>query len=215
MSQHNEIHVRVRLEVRTGKVLLGSGRAIQRRRITRLVCQRPRHEIHQPEPEIRMQPAEQCGCHWPARHAMHRPRHEMAFRQPVSVSQKRPPASQRDRDAPAVELRTELLAPELATPAVVVAARHGDADTAATDPVQGTERGERVPRNDGAILEPEVEQVAVHNEVRPQIRHHIQETVKRRSGRLRRVSQVGVGDDHDGFGQHGGSILRFRQHRHA
>jgi len=58
------------------------------------------------------------------------------------------------------------------------------------------------PRDDRPVLEPEVEQVAVDEEGIPEVRHRVEEAVKRGRDRGRDLAEMSVrDDDHTGGGQ--------------
>src|SRR5438445_404488 len=69
--------------------------------------------------------------------------------------------------------------------------------------VQLRHRAEVPARDHGAILEPEVEQVAIDDEPVPEIRYRVEEAVKRGCDRRRDLAEMSVGDDHDTGGWQG------------
>src|SRR5213596_1890922 len=65
---------------------------------------------------------------------------------------------------------------------------------------------EMPPRDHRAVLEPEIEQVAVDEERVAQLGHGIEEGVEAGLERRRDLSQMSVGDDEHARGGHGGKL---------
>jgi len=94
---------------------------------------------------------------------------------------------------------------KVAAPAVVVAAHERDGHAAGPQGLQLRDRAEVAARDYRAVLEPEIEQVAVDEERVPEIRHRVEETVKHGRDRGRDLAEMRVGDDDHagGWERHG------------
>src|SRR2546429_4718129 len=89
---------------------------------------------------------------------------------------------------------------EVAAPAVVVAAYERDRHAAGPQGVELRDGAEVTARDHRAVLEPEIEQVAVDEERVAQIGHRVEEPVKRDSDRGRDLAEMSVGDDDQSVG---------------
>jgi len=114
-----------------------------------------------------------------------------------------------------VETDPQVLGEKIAAPAIVIAADQRDGNALGAQRVQFRHRGEVAPRDHGAVLEPEVEQVAVDEEGLAQVGNGLEETVERGLDCGWDLSQMGVGDD-EHAGGHGpklGAALERRKRR--
>src|SRR5207249_4691058 len=99
----------------------------------------------------------------------------------------------------------------VAAPAVVIAAHERDRHAARPQGVELRDGAEVTARDDRAVLEPEIEQVAVDEKGVAEIGHRVEESVKRDGDRGRDLAEMSVGDDdHTGGGEGHGPQARNR-----
>src|SRR5204863_306803 len=132
--------------------------------IAGVVGERARQPVRDPEAQVGVQRAEHAHRDGMARDPMHQLRAPVLFGQPVAVGHERPAARDEDLRFAAVETDPQVLDEKIAAPAIVIAADHGDGDALGAQRLQLRHRPEVAPRDHGAVLEPEVEQVAVDEE---------------------------------------------------
>ena len=101
-----------------------------------------------------------------------------------------------------VESRADVALPEIAAPAVVIPADHRDRHSTAK-PGQRGGHPEAAPRDDPAVGEPEVEEVAIDEQAVAQSGNRLEECEQRLLDGRRRHAEVGVGDDDESMAQHG------------
>src|SRR6266566_5095957 len=112
---------------------------------------------------------------------------------------------------PRMEGDAQVVNEEVAAPAVVVAAYERDRHAAGPQGVELRDGAEVTARDHRAVLEPEIEQVAVDEERVAQVGHRVEEPVKRDSDRGRDLAEMSVGDDdHTGGGEGHGPQARNR-----
>src|SRR5206468_606583 len=122
--------------------------------------------------------------------------------QPVAVGHKGAASGHIELGFPRMKRDAQVVDEKVAAPAVVVAAHERDGHAAGAQGVELRDRAEVTARDHRAILEPEVEQVAVDEERVPEIRHRVEEAVKRGRDRGRDLAEMSVrDDDHAGGGQ--------------
>src|SRR5439155_26194777 len=109
---------------------------------------------------------------------------------------------------PGKEGDAQVVDEKVAAPPIVVTAHERDGHAAGPEGVELGDRAEVTARDHRAVFEPEVEQVAVDEERVAQIRHGVEEAMKRRGDRGRDLAEMSVrDDDHTGGGEGHGPKL--------
>jgi hypothetical protein len=107
-----------------------------------------------------MQRAERSDRGPAAQHGLQRPVLQVTAAQSIAVRDEAAPAAELHRERLALESETDVLAQKAAAPGIVIATGHGNGRPGVDQPSQGRERPEVSARDDFAVLEPEVEEVA-------------------------------------------------------
>ena len=144
-----------------------------------------------------MQHAEGADCRGVTGDAMHQPCAPVLLGEPVAVGHERAPAGELHLGLARVERDPQVVNQEIAAPAVVVPAYERDRDAATPERVELGDGAEMTTRNHGAVLEPEVEQIAVDDERVSQVRDLVDEAMEKRADRGGSLSKMSVGDDED------------------
>ena len=123
----------------------------------------------------------------------------MLLGQPVAVRDVGVAAADLHLRFAGVEGDAQVVAQEVAPPAVVIAADERDGDSPRARLLQLGDAREMLARHHGPVLEPEVEQVAIDEQMVAGLRDPVEECVERRLRGRRHLAQVGV-RDHEAAG---------------
>src|SRR2546422_2314302 len=115
--------------------------------------------------------------------------------QPVAVGYEGAASRHVELGFPRMEGDAQVVDEEVAAPAVVIAAHERDRHAARPQGVELRDGAEVTARDDRAVLEPEIEQVAVDEKGVAEIGHRVEESVKRDGDRGRDLAEMSVGDD--------------------
>jgi hypothetical protein len=124
------------------------------------------------------------------------------FRQPVAVGGHHPALAELKCCSVWMKAETQVSLPELMIPPIMVPTNHHDRHPA-TEPGQRSGNVKAASGYDRGISEPEVEEVAVHEQAVTQGGDGLEEFKQRRFDGRWRNAKVGVGDDYEGVAQHG------------
>ena len=205
VRENGEVEIRPAAEELLGVGGLGALRAVEHRFVARIVGQPARQLVCDPEPEIGVKHAEQSDRGGVPRDAVHELRTPVLLGEPVAVGQEGASPRELHLGLSRIETNSQVVDQEIAAPPVVVPADEGDRYPARSQGVQFGDRAEVTPGNDGAVLEPKVEQVSVDDERVSQIGDRVEEAVQRGADRRWDLSEMSVGDDENarGWGRHG------------
>ena len=142
-----------------------------------------------------MQRSKHPDGEWMARDPVHQLGVPVLLGQPVAVGHEGAAPRHVELGFSRMEGDPQIVNEKVAAPAVMVAAHERDGYATGPQGMQLRDRAEVTARDDRAVLEPEVEQVAVDEERVPEIRHGLEETVKRGCDRGRDLAEMCVGDD--------------------
>ena len=167
-----------------------------------MVAEPRAQEVDEPEPELGVDGAIDGGGDRMVDRAVEQGGAHARLRQPVAMDGGHPPVADVERQPVRVESHPDVPLPEVAAPAIVVSPDHHDRHPPA-EPGQRGRHVEAAARDDPAVGEPEVEQVAVDEQAIAQVGDRLEKRQQRLLDRGRRSAEVGVGHDDERMAQHG------------
>ena len=129
-------------------------RPVHHRSIAGLVRQLARQLVRDPEPQIRVERAEQPDGGGVAGHAVHQPRAPLLLGQPVAVGDEAAASGDVDLGLARVERDAQVFREEIAAPAIVVPTHERDGDPAGAQALELRHGPEVTPRDHRPVLEP-------------------------------------------------------------
>ena len=134
----------------------------------------------------------------------------MLFGEAVPVRNEGAPSIEVELRLATEEFDAQILRKERPAPAIVIAAHERDRDAPGADLLQLGDRGKMFARDDGLILEPEIEEITCQNEVIAGLGDLLEKRVERCADGRRHLTQMRVRhDDHTSVfvrGRHGPSL---------
>ena len=134
----------------------------------------------------------------------------MLLGESVAVCDEGAPAREVQLGFAAEEIDAQVLREERAAPAVMISAHKRHRNTAGSYGLQFRDGAEMFPRNDGLVLEPEIEQIAREHQVITRLGDLVQERVKCGADGRWHLAEMRVRHDNDprrcDLGRHGPSL---------
>src|SRR3989442_665343 len=205
VSENREVQVRPACEQLLGVLRLGPLGAVEHGPVAGVVREPAGQLVCDPGAHVGMQHPERSNRRPVAGDPVHEAGAPVLLGQPVAVGHEGAASRHVELGSPRMEGDAEVVNEEAAAPAVVVAAYEHDRHAAGPQGVELRDGAEVTARDHRAVLEPEIEQVAVDEERVAEIGHRVEESVKRDGDRGRDLAEMSVGDDDHtrGGGGHG------------
>src|SRR2546427_3364114 len=211
VGENREVQVRPACEQLLGVLRLGPLGAVEHGPVARVVRELAGQLVCDPGAHVGVQHPERPNRRPVAGDPVHEAGAPLLLGQPVAVGQEAGPSRHVELGFPRMEGDAQVVNEEVTAPAVVVAAYERDRHAAGPQGVEFRDGAEVTARDHRAVLEPEIEQVAVDEERVAEIGHRVEEPVKRDSDRGRDLAEMSVGDDdHTGGGEGHGPQARNR-----
>src|SRR5256885_1892401 len=211
VSENREVQVRPACEQLLGVLRLGPLGAVEHGPVAGVVREPAGQLVCDPGAHVGMQHPERPNRRPVAGDPGHEAGAPVWLGQPVAVGHEGAASRHVELGFPRMEGDAQVVNEEVAAPAVVVAAYERDRHAAGPQGVELRDGAEVTARDHRAVLEPEIEQVAVDEERVAQVGHRVEEPVKRDSDRGRDLAEMSVGDDdHTGGGEGHGPQARNR-----
>jgi len=211
VSENHELQVRPAREQLLGVLRLRPLGPVEHDPVAGVVRELAGKLVRDPEAHVGMQRPERPDRHPVTRDLVHQAGAPVLLGQPVAVGHEGAATRHVELGFPGVEGDAQVVGEKVAAPPIVVAAHERDGHAAGPQGVELRDRAEVTARDHRAVLEPEVEQIAVDEERVPEIRHRIEEAMKHGRDRGRDLAEMRVGDDdHAGGGEGHGPQARNR-----
>src|SRR6266567_6539595 len=211
VSENREVQVRPACEQLLGVLRLGPLGAVEHGPVAGVVREPAGQLVCDPGAHVGMQHPERSNRRPVAGDPVHEAGAPVLLGQSVAVDHEGAASRHVELGFPRMEGDAQVVNEEVAAPAVVVAAYERDRHAAGPQGVELRDGAEVTARDHRAVLEPEIEQVAVDEERVAQVGHRVEEPVKRDSDRGRDLAEMSVGDDdHTGGGEGHGPQARNR-----
>jgi len=202
MTHDHEPQVRIGRELAARPLLLARRGLRQPDRVGRVIPEPGAQVVHEAKTHLGMDETVGRGGDRVIDGAVQEDGAQCGLRQPVAVECGDAPPADVETDPVGVKPHPDVAFPEVAAPAVVVAANHHDRH-AVPQPRQRRRDMKAPARNHPGVGEPEVEQVAVDEQAVTEPRHRLQELQERLLDGGRRHAEMGVGHDDERMAQHG------------
>src|SRR2546427_163045 len=211
VGENHELQVRPAREQLFGVLRLSPLGPVEHGPVAGVVRELAGKLVRDPGAHVGMEHPERLDRHPVTRDLVHHAGAPVLLGQPVAVGHERAASRHVELGFSRMEGDAQVVGEKVAAPPIVVAADEREGHAAGPQRVELRDRAEVTARDYRAVLEPEVEQVAVDEERVPEIRHRVEETVKRDSDRGRDLAEMSVGDDdHTGGGEGHGPQARNR-----
>src|SRR5213596_3827742 len=211
VGENREVQVRPAREQLLGVLRLGSLGTVEHGPVAGVVRELAGKLVRDPGAHVGMERAERPDCHPVTRDLVHHAGAPVLLGQPVAVGHERAASRHVELGFPRMEGDAQVVDEKVAAPAVVIAAHERDRHAARPQGVELRDGAKVTARDDRAVLEPEIEQVAVDEKGVAEIGHRVEESVKRDGDRGRDLAEMSVGDDdHTGGGEGHGPQARNR-----
>src|SRR5438093_10936364 len=211
VGENREVQVRPAREQLLGVLRLGPLGAVEHGPVASVVREPAGQLVRDPGAHVGMQHPERPNRRPVTRDPVHEAGAPLLLGQPVAVGHEGAASRHVELGFPRMEGDAQIVDEEVAAPAVVIAAHKRDRHAARPQGVELRDGAEVTARDHRAVLEPEIEQVAVDEERVAEIGHRVEEPVKRDSDRGRDLAEMSVGDDdHTGGGGGHGPQARNR-----
>jgi len=211
VGENRKVQVRPACEQLLGVLRLGPLGTVEDGPVAGVVREFAGQLVRDPGAHVGMQHPERPNRRPVAGDPVHDPGAPVLLGQPVAVGHEGAASRHVELGFPRMEGDAQVVNEEVTAPAVVVAAYERDRHAAGPQGVEFRDGAEVTARDHRAVLEPEIEQVAVDEERVAEIGHRVEEPVKRDSDRGRDLAEMSVGDDdHTGGGEGHGPQARNR-----
>src|SRR5437667_145649 len=205
VGENRQVQVRSACEQLLGVLRLGPLGAVEHGPVAGVVRELAGQLVRDPGAHVGMQHPERPNRRPVTRDPVHDAGAPVLLGQPVAVGHEGAASRHVELGFPRMEGDAQIVDEEVASPTVVVAAHERDRHAARPQGVELRDGAEVTARDHRAVLEPEIEQVAVDEERVAEIGHRVEEAVKRDGDRGRDLAEMSVGDDDHtrGGGGHG------------
>src|SRR5947208_2391807 len=211
VGENREVQVRPACEQLLGVLRLGPLGAVEHGSVAGVVREPAGQLVCDPGAHVGMQHPERPNRRPVTRDPVHDTGAPVLLGQPIAVGYEGAASRHVELGFPRMEGDAQVVDEEVAAPAVVVAAHERDRHAARPQGVELRDGGEVTARDHRAVLEPEIEQVAVDEERVAEIGHRVEEPVKRDGDRGRDLGEMSVSDDdHTSGGEGHGPQARNR-----
>src|SRR5213592_2014556 len=197
VGENREVQVRPAREQLLGVLRLGPLGAVEHGPVASVVRELAGQLVRDPGAHVGMQHPERPNRRPVTRDPVHDTGAPVLLGQPVAVSHERAASGHVELGFPRMEGDAQVVDEKVAAPPIVVAAHERDGHAARPQGVELRDRAEVTARDHRAVLEPEVEQIAVDEQRVSEIRHRVEEAVKRDCDRGGDLAEMRVGDHHN------------------
>ena len=211
VGENREVQVLPASEQLLGVLHLGPLGTVEHGPVAGVVRELAGQLVRDPGAHVGMEHPERSNRRPVTRDPVHDTGAPVLLGQPVAMGHEGAASRHVELGFPRMEGDAQVVDEEVAAPAVVVAAHERDRHAARPQSVELRDGAEVTAQDHRAVLEPEIEQVAVDEERVAEIGHRVEESVKRDSDRGRDLAEMSVGDDdHTGGGRGHGPQARNR-----
>src|SRR5213592_1881841 len=179
VGENREVQVRPAREQLLGVLRLGPLGAVEHGPVAGVVRELAGQLVRDPGAHVGMQHPERPNRRPVTRDPVHDAGAPVLLGQPVAVGHEGAASRHVELGFPRMEGDAQIVDEEVASPTVVVAAHERDRHAARSQGVELRDGAEVTARDHRAVLEPEIEQVAVDEERVAEIGHRVEEAVKR------------------------------------
>src|SRR5213083_2757539 len=197
VRENHELQVRSSPQQLLGVLRLGSLGTVEHGPVAGVVRELAGKLVRDPGAHVGMERAERPDGHPVTRDLVHHAGAPVLLGQPVAVGHERAASRHVELGFPRMKGDAQVVDEKVAAPPIVVAAHERDGHAARPQGVELRDRAEVTARDHRAVLEPEVEQVAVDEQRVSEIRHRVEEAVKRDCDRGGDLAEMRVGDHHN------------------
>lgn len=203
MTQNDEVQLLAGPEKLAGMPPLGVGCSVENLRITVAFSQQPQQASGEAIPNVRVEQPERGGREGVTDDRVHRPSTQPLLGDSIAVTDQCAKPGQRELNRSGVKGGAQFPSPEASAPPVMIASRDRQHHALVSQRAQRREGLECVARNHRAVLEPEIEQVAVDHQMAGDVGNDGEEATERLCRRRRRFTEMGIGHNDSGIGGHG------------